>query len=162
MIKNIFWLNETDTQQWAHTLAQQWLHSTQPVHMLICLHGDLGAGKTTLVRYILRSLGVEGRIKSPTFAIVESYDTTVGKLWHFDLYRFDNPQEWEDAGFGEICATNGIKFIEWADKAAHYLPVADWDVYLEQSYDAAEHARQVRIEAHTPYGKDILSTLHGN
>lgn len=127
--------------------------------MLICLHGDLGAGKTTLVRYLLRSLGVEGRIKSPTFAIVESYDTTIGNIWHFDLYRFDNPQEWVEAGFDEICAANGIKLIEWADNASPYLPVADWDIYLQQP-NPTEDTRNVRIEAHTPYGTALLSALY--
>lgn len=129
--------------------------------MLICLHGDLGAGKTTLVRYILRSLGVTGRIKSPTFAIVESYDTTIGNIWHFDLYRFENSKEWLDAGFDEICAANGIKLIEWAEKAAHYLPIIDWDIYIEQPNTTA-NTRNIRIAAHTKYGKALFNVLHGN
>lgn len=130
--------------------------------MLIFLHGDLGAGKTTFVRYLLRSLGVTGRIKSPTFAIVESYDTTIGKLWHFDLYRFNNPQEWLDAGFSEICTINGVKLIEWPENAAHYLPVADWDIYLKQSGDANENSRQIQVKANTQHGKEVLNALHGN
>lgn len=161
MIKNLFWHDETDTHNWAHALTQQWHSSQQPVNMLLCLHGDLGAGKTTLVRHLLRNLGVTGRIKSPTFAIVESYDTTIGAFWHFDLYRFNNPQEWADAGFSEICATCGIKCIEWAEKAAQYLPPADWDMYLSQTEPTNDNSRNIRIEAHSPYGITLLQTLHG-
>lgn len=88
------------------------------------LRGDLGAGKTTFVRHLLRALGVTGRIKSPTYALVEPYDLpapaggpTMPPAWHADLYRFDDPREWEDAGLRELFASPGLKLVEWPEKA---------------------------------------------
>ena len=89
------------------------------------LHGPLGAGKTTFVRHLLHALGVVGRVKSPTYAVMEPYELPDGRAWHFDFYRFDDPQEWEDAGFRDVYAAPGLKLAEWPDKAAGLLPVPD-------------------------------------
>ena len=79
---------------------------------MVTLEGDLGAGKTTFTRHLLQALGVQGRIKSPTYAVMESYD--VGwPVAHFDFYRFSDPQEWEDAGFRDVFASPGLKVCEW-------------------------------------------------
>ena len=91
----------------------------------IALHGDLGAGKTTFVRHLLHALGVEGRIKSPTYALMEPYELARFNAWHFDFYRFDDAQEWEDAGFREIFASPGLKLTEWPEKADGLLPLPD-------------------------------------
>ena len=100
------WHSEDDTQAFAARLA------AQPAlrNSFIELHGDLGAGKTTLVRHLLRALGVQGRIKSPTYAVVEPHETPDGlQAWHFDFYRFSDPREWEDAGFRDVFASPGLK-----------------------------------------------------
>lgn len=93
--------------------------------VLIELRGTLGAGKTTFTRHLLRALGVSGRIKSPSYAVVESYDVAGLLVWHFDFYRFADPREWEDAGFRDIFSGPGLKLVEWPDKAAGLLPAAD-------------------------------------
>ena len=121
------------------------------------LHGTLGAGKTTFVRHLLHALGVEGRVKSPTYALMEPYDLGLPddrwNAWHFDFYRFDDPQEWEDAGFRELFASPGLKLVEWPEKAEGLLPVPDLQVRIEPD---ADDRRQVRIDALTPRGVALL------
>lgn len=89
------WKDEEDTARFAVRLAAQ----PGLRNAFIALHGDLGAGKTTLVRHLLRALGVQGRIKSPTYAVVEPHQAPGLNIWHFDFYRFSDPREWEDAAF---------------------------------------------------------------
>jgi tRNA threonylcarbamoyladenosine biosynthesis protein TsaE len=113
------------------------------------LRGDLGAGKTTFVRHLLKALGVTGRIKSPTYAVVEPYTLDDLNIWHFDFYRFNDPQEWEDAGFRDIFASPGLKLAEWPQKAEGLLPSADLDIALVTE---GECARRVLLTAHTPLG----------
>ena len=124
---------------------------------LVELHGPLGAGKTTFVRHLLRALGVPGRVKSPTYALMEPYelvrDGRPWSLWHFDFYRFDDPQEWEDAGFRELFATDGLKLVEWPENAAGLLPLADLQVHIEPALDAT---RSVRLIAQTGQGVALL------
>jgi tRNA threonylcarbamoyladenosine biosynthesis protein TsaE len=129
--------------------------STQPAlgQAFIALHGALGAGKTTFVRHLLRALGVAGRIKSPTFAVLESYELPAMQIAHFDFYRFESPREWLDAGFREHFEAPGLKLVEWPEKAAPLLPMADLDVFIETRADAV---RQVTLHAHTPCGLALL------
>ena len=91
----------------------------------VALHGELGAGKTSFVRHLLHALGVEGRVKSPSYALMEPYSLAAFDAWHFDFYRFNDAQEWEDAGFRDVFASLGLKLVEWPEKAAGLLPVAD-------------------------------------
>lgn len=146
------WAGEADT----HAFAQRLATCAALGHATLALHGDLGAGKTTLVRHLLRALGVAGRIKSPTYAVVETYETADFNVWHFDFYRLSDPQEWEDAGFRDIFAGPGLKLAEWPDKAAGFLPQADLEVWL-QTDPQAEAARQVRLVAHTATGARVLA-----
>lgn len=122
-------------------------------HAFIALHGQLGAGKTTFVRHLLRAMGVQGRIKSPSYAIVESYELPQSTIWHCDFYRFSNPREWEDAGFRDIFAGPGLKLAEWPENAAKVLPVADWDFHIAMGQ---EEVREVCITANTPLGASLL------
>lgn len=123
------------------------------------LHGTLGAGKTTLVRHLLRALGVTGRIKSPSYAVLESYDLDQGPASHFDFYRFENPREWEDAGFRDVFTAPGLKLSEWPEKAAGMLPVADIQVWL--STRESDDARLVELRAGTTLGVQVLNGLEG-
>lgn len=122
------------------------------------LRGDLGAGKTTLVRHVLQALGVQGRIKSPTYAVVEPYTLAGLPIWHFDFYRFNDPQEWEDAGFRDIFASPGLKLVEWPDQAGSALPRADLCVDMVLLDD---DVRSVTLTAQTTLGRTLLEGLAG-
>ncbi len=143
--------SEDDTQRLAAALA------VQPAlrDAFLELQGNLGAGKTTLVRHLLRALGVQGRIKSPTYAVVEPHEVPGLAIWHFDFYRFNDPREWEDAGFRDIFASPGLKLAEWPEQAAALLPTADLVIRLEAQ---ADETRQVTLTAKTPTG---VTLLHG-
>lgn len=169
-VLQLHWDSEEDTLAFASRLA------TCPAlaHATITLHGDLGAGKTTFVRHLLRALGVSGRIKSPTYAVVEPHssidcpfmpDDEVLHIWHFDFYRFTDPREWEDAGFRELFASPGLKLVEWPERAADTLSTVDADIQIEPDAmnpafsDEADSARRVRFTAYTPTGRHLLETL---
>ena len=122
----------------------------------ITLHGPLGAGKTTFVRHLLRALGVQGRIKSPTYAVVEPHEAPGLSIWHFDFYRFDDPREWEDAGFRDIFANPGLKVAEWPEKAAALTPLADLAIHIEATDDTE---RKVTLHAPTATGRSLLQAL---
>jgi len=148
----LHWQGEDDTQRFAAQLAAQ----SGLRNAFIRLHGDLGAGKTTLVRHLLRALGVQGRIKSPTYAVVEPHEVPGLSIWHFDFYRFDDPREWEDAGFRDIFTAPGLKLAEWPDKAGGMIPTADLAIYIEAEDDSN---RQVLLQAHTACGQCLLQGL---
>ena len=101
--------------------------------LVIYLRGELGAGKTTLARGILRGLGWQGRVRSPTYTLVEVYEVSRLHLHHFDFYRFHDPREWIDAGFRESFNGQNVSLIEWPEKAAGSVPPADVEVTLEPS-----------------------------
>ncbi len=138
------------TQAWATAL------STKPAlrNAIIELHGDLGAGKTTLVRHLLRALGVQGRVKSPSYAVVEPHQLGDLTISHFDFYRFTDPREWEDAGFRDSFAAPGLKLIEWADNARAALPVPDLSIHMTVQ---ADDSRSVVIKAWTAVGQALLA-----
>ena len=124
----------------------------------IALDGPLGAGKTTFVRHLLRALGVQGRIKSPTYAVMEPYEIGGDRalplsISHFDFYRFTDPREWADAGFRDVFAAPGLKLAEWPDNAAPLLPLPDWRLQIEP---LDTDARQVTVHALTPHGVELL------
>ncbi|WP_457427522.1 tRNA (adenosine(37)-N6)-threonylcarbamoyltransferase complex ATPase subunit type 1 TsaE [Roseateles sp. P5_E7] len=140
----LLWPDEAAAQASAEKLAVALLPSP---NALIELHGPLGAGKTTFTRLLLRALGVEGRIKSPSYAVMESYELPgAGTASHFDFYRFGDPREWEDAGFRDVFAAPGLKLCEWPEKAAGQLPPADLQVFIELMPD---DSRRVRVVGHT-------------
>lgn len=128
---------------------------------MIALEGDLGAGKTTFARHLLQALGVAGRIKSPTYAVMEAHEGRLASgeplaIAHFDFYRFRDPQEWEDAGFRDVFAAPGLKLCEWPDKAAGMMPVPD--LRLSLSIGSAD-ARDVDAQAFSEVGITLLRAL---
>lgn len=126
---------------------------------MLTLHGDLGAGKTTFTRHLLQALGIGGSIKSPTYALVELYQAPQSHghpgfpVSHFDLYRFQDPQEWEDAGLRELVAGPGLKLVEWPERAGSLLPRADLAVHIALGED---DRRSVRFDALSPRGRGLL------
>ena len=98
--------------------------------LTVYLRGELGAGKTTLVRGVLRALGHTGAVKSPTYTLVELYEVSRLHLHHFDFYRFQDPKEWIDAGFRESFNGRNVSLIEWPERAGGMLPPADLDIAL--------------------------------
>lgn len=125
--------------------------------MVIELCGTLGAGKTTFTRYLLRSLGIQGRIKSPSYAVVETHELPDISVHHFDFYRFNDPQEWEDAGFRDLFGAAGLKLVEWPDKAAGLLPTPDLRLIISP---VGESSRKVSLHAYTSKGAMALDALN--
>jgi tRNA threonylcarbamoyladenosine biosynthesis protein TsaE len=150
--RHLVWHHESDCRKFAQALAREPLLRDAFVE----LHGPLGAGKTTFVRHLLRALGVEGRIKSPTYALMESYELPAGPVAHFDFYRFADAREWEDAGLREVFAAPGLKLAEWAEKAAGLLPAADLSLQIEPQ---ADERREVGLQAYTERGAALLEDL---
>jgi tRNA threonylcarbamoyladenosine biosynthesis protein TsaE len=145
----VHWANEAACTATASVLAQR------PAlrEAFIELHGTLGAGKTTFVRHLLHALGVQGRIKSPTYAVMESYELQGLNVSHFDFYRFKDPQEFEDAGFRDVFASRGLKLAEWPEQAAGLLPTPDLRMELIP-LDGDE--RRVTFDALTTRGLALL------
>lgn len=145
------WLDEAACEAHARALAGR----PALADAYIELQGPLGAGKTTFVRHLLRALGVAGRIKSPTYAVLESHEAQGRAISHFDFYRFSDPREWLDAGFREIFAAPGLKLAEWPDQAGDLLPVADLRLHIEPGEDGDR--REVLAEAGTARGLELLA-----
>lgn len=123
--------------------------------LVIYLEGDLGAGKTTLVRGALRALGHGGNVKSPTYTLIEPYVVSRLDLYHFDFYRFNSPEEYLDAGLDEYFAGQGACLVEWPDKALPYLAPPD----LELALTLAGSGRQADLTARTEAGRTCLTEL---
>ncbi len=139
--------NEAAMAQFAHQFAP----CLQP-GMVVYLQGQLGAGKTTLVRQILRALGYENKVKSPTYTLVESYDIAGATLHHFDLYRLSHPEELEYLGIRDYINGQAICLIEWAEKGKGLLPPADITCYI----DLRLPGRCLKLTTHTQRGKKCI------
>jgi len=123
---NIILYNEQELENFAKNFLQyiQNNFSNESIKY-IALNGDLGTGKTTLVRNILRQLNYNGKVKSPTYAFLETYEVDnsfINKVHHFDIYRFKYPQMWNEYGFDEYLEPDTLIFIEWPELAIQYLP----------------------------------------
>ena len=123
----------------------------------VYLRGDLGAGKTTLARALLQGLGVQGRIKSPTFALMEPYTIDGLRIIHFDFYRMNDPLEWLEAGFADLFDSAWLTVSEWPEMAGPLLPAADLDISLNISADTL--SRDAQLSAGTDAGRHIIRQL---
>ena len=132
-------VDEAATLSWGAQLLAEVARRYQG-DALIFLHGQLGAGKTTLVRGMLAHLGYTGVVKSPTYTLLEPYEIADQRVFHFDLYRVQDPQELEFVGIDEIVDGPGIKIFEWPERAAGWLPAADVQVELQVTQDSSEDA----------------------
>ena len=152
--RELLWPDEAGCEAFAQALAAR----PGIGQALIELHGPLGAGKTTWVRHLLRALGVAGRIKSPTYTLMEPYTLSDGgEAAHFDFYRFNDPREGLDAGLREVFARAGLKLVEWPTQAAGLLPVPDLRLQIEPLVGPNDaECRQVSLQALSPLGLALL------
>ncbi len=121
----------------------------------IWLQGNLGTGKTTLTRGLLRALGHAGKVKSPTYTLIEPYIVSRLDLYHFDFYRFNSPEEFLEAGLDEYFAGQGVCIVEWPDKAVPFLPSPDLEIRLT----AQDSGRQAEIGGKTDAGRTCVIEL---
>lgn len=142
--------SDADTQGVGATLSRALVKGA-----VIYLQGDLGAGKTTFVRGLLRGLGYSGKVKSPTYTIVEPYETDKLTVFHFDLYRLIDAQELQQIGLEEYFNGSAVCLIEWPDKGAPLLPAPD----LILEFDIMKDIRNIRLAACTSRGEEILARL---
>lgn len=149
MMQQSVWLpDEAATLAFGASLAGS-LHAP----LVIYLNGSLGAGKTTFARGLLKGLGYTGTVKSPTYAIVESYSLPQCTVHHFDLYRFAEPEEWHDAGLDDLTGAGCICLIEWAEKGGCNVPAAD--IYLD--FTAKDNGRCCTVRTATARGESVLA-----
>ncbi len=155
--RRLHWHREADTAAFAGAMARVLAAQPAAGDAVVELHGPLGAGKTSFVRHLLRALGVTGRIKSPSFAVLETYRAGELAVAHLDCYRFGDPREWIDAGLRDVFAAPGLKLVEWPQKAAGVLPPPDLRLTLAFAPEAGgDEARSVTAEALTPRGQALL------
>ena len=149
MMQQSVWLpDEAATLAFGASLAGS-LHAP----LVIYLNGSLGAGKTTFARGLLKGLGYTGTVKSPTYAIVESYGLPQCTVHHFDLYRFAEPEEWHDAGLDDLTGAGCICLIEWAEKGGSNVPAAD--ICLD--FTAKDNGRCCTVRPATARGESVLA-----
>ena len=127
--------------------------------MVVWLDGDLGAGKTTLVRALLRALGHRGPVKSPTYTLVEVYVLSSIYWYHFDFYRFNQPEEFADAGLGEYFRDDSVCMVEWPEKAAGHVPPADLALRFRFAEKQPACGRILDLAATSEGGRKCLNEL---
>ena len=172
MIPPRIFASEQDTEAFAIELAKQIqkLFHVKNNDLNKALHfslvGDLGVGKTTLTRHLLRAFGHMGKVKSPTYGLCEPYELNINEknkpneiakptlpFHHFDLYRMSYAKEWMDAGFRDVFSEPGICMVEWPEKAEGTLPQADWIISLSTNDD---ETRSLTITSQTAIGDELV------
>ena len=148
--------NETDMVALGETLGRALVAQTHAATLF--LTGDLGAGKTTLTRGILRAFGHTGAVKSPTYTLVEPYEFSGRAVYHFDLYRLGDPEELEYMGIRDYFSQGSICVIEWPARGAGVLPKADWQIAVS----VLGTGRKIELQACTIVGEASLQSLVAN
>ncbi len=142
--------DEQATLAFGERLARSWRTG-----LVVYLSGDLGAGKTTLVRGVLKGLGYTGAVKSPTYTLIEPYKTQRWQVYHFDLYRLTDPEELEYIGAREYFGSDTLCLVEWPERGNLFLPGPDVVIRLEYRQDG----RQVDLEALSDAGRVALAGI---
>jgi tRNA threonylcarbamoyladenosine biosynthesis protein TsaE len=155
-------------QKLSASINSQVSQNPATAHLHISLHGDLGSGKTTAVRYLLKELGFTGKVKSPTYSLCEPHVLQINQhliqLYHFDFYRMQSPSEWIEAGLQEHFTSHEptICIVEWPEKAGNTLPLMDLRVGIKasnQTNHSSEYERLITFHANTSIGQALLNNL---
>jgi tRNA threonylcarbamoyladenosine biosynthesis protein TsaE len=125
--------------------------------VVVTLGGELGAGKTTLARGLLQGLGIQGPVRSPTYTLIEPYESANRSIYHLDLYRVADPSEVEELGVRDLLQGDVLLLIEWAEKGASAVPAAD--LHVQISYEPGDQARKVALLGSTPSGLRLLTQI---
>ncbi|OOH90344.1 tRNA (adenosine(37)-N6)-threonylcarbamoyltransferase complex ATPase subunit type 1 TsaE [Pasteurellaceae bacterium 15-036681] len=150
--------NEELMLQFGQQLAvkfQQYLAQDSQNSLVIYLNGELGAGKTTLTRSIVRAFGYQGNVKSPTYTLVEEYQLTPYAVYHFDLYRLAAPEELEFMGIRDYFRPQTLCLLEWASRGEGMIPQADIIVQI----DYAQTGRHIELQPQTEAGKLLVANF---
>lgn len=150
--------DEAEMCAFGHRLVETICSESHSKGVTLYLNGPLGAGKTTLSRGIIQGLGHKGNVKSPTYTLVEEYRLQDKNIYHFDLYRLNDPEELEFMGIRDYFTENSICLIEWAEKGQGLLAEPD----LLVNIDYANNARNVQLIAKSKVGNNIIKHLHLN
>ncbi len=137
-VKEFFTQSEEETRRLARGIAENLVPG-----QVVCLRGDLGVGKTVFAKGLCSALGVCEHVSSPTFTLVNEYEGTDLKIYHFDLYRIEDPDELFEIGFSEFVGGDALAIIEWPERAEEALPARRLDILLERS---GEDSRRVTVE----------------
>lgn len=151
--RRLFLADDSETERLGRELAC--LVQRAESALAIYLDGDLGMGKTTLSRGLLRGLGHEGAVKSPTYTIVEPYENLQPPVYHFDLYRLKDPEELEFMGIRDYFNGHNLCLVEWPERGEELLPTADLTVHLESQ----GNGRSAILYAGSQVGADMLNDL---
>ena len=127
------------------------------VPAIVYLDGELGTGKTTLVRGLLRAMGHTGKVRSPTYTLVEPYQLDAGTVYHLDLYRLGHAEELEFLGLRDLLADPALLLVEWPERGAGILPAADLAIHIK--YAATDDGRDVSLEPATEAGRQLVSRV---
>jgi tRNA threonylcarbamoyladenosine biosynthesis protein TsaE len=149
-VPDLFLADAEAQEAWGARLA-----AACPRRALILLQGDLGAGKTTLVRGFLRARGHHGPVRSPTYTLVEPYDLPSGQVYHLDLYRLGHGEELEYLGLRDLLDEEAVLLIEWPERAAGWLPPADLRIRIRH----LPAGRQLELVAESPLGAELSELL---
>ena len=150
--------DEAEMCAFGHRLVETICSESHSKGVTLYLNGPLGAGKTTLSRGIIQGLGHKGKVKSPTYTLVEEYRLQDKNIYHFDLYRLNDPEELEFMGIRDYFTENSICLIEWAEKGQGLLAEPD----LLVNIDYADNARNIQLIAKSKLGNNIIQHLHLN
>lgn len=154
MQSTFFLADEEATEALAANIASRIKQQT-----VIYLSGDLGAGKTSFCRGFIRSFGFDGKVKSPTYTLVEPYEISNWRIFHFDLYRLTDPEELEFMGIRDYFETDCLCLIEWPDKGAQLLASADLEISIEFEEQGSRQGRRIMLNALSLNGQHLISEL---
>ncbi|AAP95413.1 tRNA threonylcarbamoyladenosine biosynthesis protein TsaE [[Haemophilus] ducreyi] len=160
-LTTFYFATETAMLNFGQQLAQHiktYLATDKQHSLVIYLNGELGAGKTTLTRSIVRAFDYNGNVKSPTYALVEEYQLPTITIYHFDLYRLADPEELEFMGIRDYFQPQTLCLLEWADRGKGVIPPADITIQI----DYAEQGRHLSLQANTATAKPLLATIKAN
>lgn len=150
--------DETATVAFGGKIAQSIIDDIDSTGTTIYLHGDLGAGKTTLTRGIVTGFGHQGHVKSPTYTLVEPYELAARTVYHFDLYRLADPEELEFMGIRDYFADNVVCVVEWPQRGQGFLPTAD--ILVDLVY--VEHYRQIALKSNSIQGERLIRRIQNS